>query len=80
MPCSRVETNATPKPTPIVRPSTAPKTEITTDSGRTMRRNCHRVMPTARSRPISLVRSITDSASVLTMPSTAMTSDRASSE
>ncbi len=47
-----------------------------TDSHRTDRRSCRRVIPTARSIPISCVRSWTDSASVFTMPSTAMASER----
>ena len=45
---------------------------MATDSQRTMARSWRRVIPTARSNPTSRVRSITESASVLTMPSTAM--------
>jgi hypothetical protein len=52
---------------------------MTTASSRTIRRTCRFAMPTARSSPISRVRSNTDSASVLTMPSHAMTSDSTSS-
>ena len=45
---------------------------MATDSSRTIRRSCRRLSPTARSRPTSRVRSITDSASVLVMPRIAM--------
>ena len=51
-----------------------PMSAMTTDSPRTMRRIWRRVMPTARSSPSSRVRSYTDSASVLMMPSMAMIS------
>ena len=43
------------------------------DSSRTMVRSCFRLRPTARNRPTSRVRSMTDRARVLTMPSTAIT-------
>ena len=43
------------------------------DSQRTVDRTCDRLMPTARSRPSSRVRSKIDSAKVLAMPSRAMT-------
>ena len=58
---------------PSTAPAPAPISEMTTDSQRTIARTCARVMPTARSRPSSRVRSKTDSARVLTMPSRAMT-------
>ena len=61
-----------PNTTPMAMPSRPPKTAITTDSSRIMRRVWRRLVPTARSRPISRVRSITDSARVLMMPSAAM--------
>ena len=61
-----------PKTIPRPTPSTAPRTAIAIDSSLTMRRSCGRDNPTARKRPISRVRSSTDKASVLTMPSTAM--------
>ena len=48
------------------------------DSERMQRRNCRRVVPTARSSPISLVRSYTESASVLAIPIRAMMIARAS--
>ena len=60
-------------------PSTAPSTAITTDSSRIISRSCRRLTPIARSSPISRVRSMTESASVLTMPSTAMTTAKTSS-
>jgi hypothetical protein len=49
------------------------------DSSRTIVRSFRRLRPTARSVPTSRVRSMTDNASVLTMPSTAMTIARPSS-
>ena len=61
-------TRARPSPVPTTMPITAPNTEIITDSERTMDRIWRRFMPTARSSPISLVRSNTDSISVLTIP------------
>ena len=54
-------------------PPTAPNRAMTTDSHRTIDRTCARVSPTARSRPISRVRSWIDSDSVLAMPMRAMT-------
>ena len=54
-------------------PTTAPNTDTITASHRTVRRNCRRVIPTARSSPISRVRSKTDSASVIAMPMMAIT-------
>ena len=51
---------------------------VITDSARTIRRTCRRHMPTARSMPSSRVRSCTDSASVLTIPSSATMTDSAS--
>ena len=55
-------------------PSTVPSIAISTDSQRTDERICARLMPTARSSPISRVRSNTDSANVLAMPNSAITS------
>ena len=52
--------------------------QISTDSVRIIRFTCLRAMPTARSRPSSRVRSITDRASVLMTPSSAMITDRPS--
>lgn len=49
------------------------------DSQRTMLRTWLRVIPMTRSRPISRVRSTTESASVLAMPCTPMMTARASS-
>ena len=49
-----------------------------TDSQRIVPRSWLRVMPTARSRPISWVRSTVESASVLPMPRSAMTIARPS--
>src|SRR5215218_1028492 len=68
----------TAKTTPSTSPSTAPISAVITDSARTMRRTWRRLMPTARSRPSSRVRSWTASASVLTIPSSATMTDRAS--
>ncbi len=64
--------SASPMPIPSAAPLMAPISEITTDSQRTMARTWLRVMPTARSRPSSRVRSKTESARVLTMPSRAI--------
>ena len=50
-----------------------------TASDRTIDRSWLRAMPTARSRPSSRVRSWIDRARVFTIPSRAMTTDRASS-
>ena len=49
-----------------------------TDSHRTAERTWERDIPTARSNPISRVRSCTDSASVFAMPMTAITIARKS--
>ena len=48
---------------------TAPISEISTLSWKIARRTCQRDEPSARSTPISRVRSITDIERVLTMPS-----------
>ncbi len=48
---------------------------MSTDSVRIIRLTCLRAIPTARSRPSSRVRSITDSASVLITPRSAMRTD-----
>ena len=49
-----------------------PSNEMMIDSQRMASRSCLRVMPTARSNPISWVRSTVDSARVLAMPTRAM--------
>ena len=59
-------------------PMTAPKTDRITDSERIMARIWRRRMPTARSSPISWVRSKTESIRVLTMPIRAMSTASAS--
>ena len=79
MPCAAAAfTIAQPKPRPISVPSVVPSSAISTDSHRTVDRTCDRLMPTARSRPNSRVRSNTDSASVLAMPNSAITNAIAS--
>src|SRR3954453_17050418 len=57
-----------PRKRPTAAPSVAPIRAVTIDSWRTILRVWRRVMPTARSIPISRVRSTTDRASVLTIP------------
>ena len=80
MPCERSEaTSATPSPVPMTMPMIAPKTARITDSERIMARIWRRFIPTARSSPISWVRSNTDSMRVFTMPMRAMTIARPSS-
>ena len=69
---ARADTMAAPRATPTTRPSTAPINDTTTASPRTMRLICRRCMPTARNKPISRVRSMTDRARVLTTPIRAM--------
>ena len=64
---------------PSTMPSSAPIAAVITDSARTIRRTWRRDMPTARSSPSSRVRSCTDSASVLTIPSSATITDSESS-
>ncbi len=64
---------------PRAIPSTRPSTATTTASPRIMARTCRRPIPIERSRPISLVRSITDRAMVLTTPNEAMRTLKASS-
>ena len=71
-------TIAQPKNTPMPSPSAVPNRAMITDSQRTDDRTCARLMPTARSRPSSRFRSWIDSASVLAMPSRAMTTARPS--
>ena len=58
---------------PTTMPTTAPNVDTMIASQRTVRRVWRLFMPTARIRPISLVRSNTPRASVIEMPSTAMT-------
>ena len=74
----RAETRATPMLVPISMPMRAPKTDKITDSDRTMARTWCRFMPTARNKPISRVRSNTDSMSVLTTPMSATSTASAS--
>ena len=74
-----VDTRAAPSATPRASPRIAPRTDTTTASPRIMRRTCRRCMPTDRTRPISLVRSSTESARVLITPTMAMMIERATS-
>ena len=74
----RPRTRVTPTCMPTATPSTPPITAMITDSHRIMARSWRRDIPTARARPSSRVRSTIDSASVLTMPSTAMSTARPS--
>jgi hypothetical protein len=76
--CLREETSARPIPMPTTIPMIAPKMARMTASDLIMVRTWRRRMPTARSRPISRVRSKTDSMSVLTIPISAMSTARAS--
>ena len=66
-------TAALPRPVPRTRPTRTASAATTSASVRTMARSWRRVMPTARSSPISRVRSSMDSARVLAMPIVAMT-------
>ena len=70
---------STPNTTPMATPRAAPSSEITIDSSRIIRRSWDRLSPIARSRPTSRVRSMIESARVLTMPRTAMISASPSS-
>jgi hypothetical protein len=63
---------------PMSRPRQVPNRAMITDSQRTIARTCRRAMPIARSRPSSRVRSKTDRASVLAMPSRAIRTARPS--
>ena len=72
------QANAIPSPVPTMMPMMAPKTERMTDSERIIPRICRRFMPTARSSPISCVRSNTESMRVLTIPIRAMITARRS--
>src|SRR4051812_17694334 len=65
--------------TPSTVPRTAPMPAVITDSQVTTQRTWLLLMPTARSIPSSRVRSWIESASVLTMPSSATITDSASS-
>jgi len=80
-PEDRAPASASPQPRkpPRASPPTVPNAATSTDSSRTMDRSWARVWPTARSRPISRVRSNTDSIRVLTMPMSAMMMASASS-
>ena len=69
MPCCFSDAaKATPRAVPTTTPMMAPKRERMTDSDRIMARTWRRLIPTARRRPISWVRSNTDSMRVLTIP------------
>ncbi len=70
---------ASPSPVPTTIPITPPNSAMITDSERIIRLTCRRFIPTARSSPISCVRSNTDSISVLTIPISAITTASASS-
>jgi hypothetical protein len=72
-------TSAQPKNTPTSRPRSVPCEAMITDSKRIVVRSWRRVIPTARITPSSRVRSKIDRASVLPMPSSAMTIARARS-
>ena len=61
----------------MMTPMTAPNRAMITASDRIIVRTWRRFIPTARSRPISWVRSNTDSIRVLTIPIRAMTTARA---
>ena len=76
--CFNDAANAVPSAVPTTMPMMAPKRARITDSERIMARTCRRFIPTARSRPISWVRSNTDSIRVFTMPMRAMSTARAS--
>ena len=76
--CFSDETSAMPMPVPMTIPMMAPKMARMTASDRIIVRTWRRFMPTARSRPISRVRSNTESMSVFTIPISAMSTARAS--
>ena len=63
---------------PRTMPIAAPIRAVITLSWRIIRRTCRRVMPIARSIPISRVRSKTVSTSVFTIPNRLTTTDNAS--
>ena len=65
-------------PVPMMIPMMAPKIARMTASDRIIVRTWRRRMPTARSRPISRVRSNTESMRVFTIPISAMSTARAS--
>ena len=65
-------TNAQLTNRPMPRPMKVPRIDISTASQRTVERSCDRLMPTARNRPSSRVRSWMDNASVLAIPIIAM--------
>ena len=80
MPCCFNEAEkALPRAVPMTTPISAPNSERITASDRIMARICLRFIPTARRRPISWVRSNTDSISVFTMPMRAMSTASAKS-
>ena len=74
MPLGRDPAAIDPATSPVTTPTTPPKTATMTPSSRMAARICRLPMPTARSSPISRVRSNTDRAMVLEKPITAITS------
>ena len=70
--CFSAAAKAAPSAVPTMMPMMAPKMARITDSDRIMARNCRRFIPTALSKPISWVRSKTESIKVFTMPMRAM--------
>ena len=75
---SRAASSA-PNAIPSRIPRTEPMSAVITLSWRIIRRTWRRLVPTARSMPISRVRSNTESTSVLTIPKRLTTIDSASS-
>jgi len=79
MPCDRSDpTSASPISVPTTMPMTAPNSDKITASDRIIALTCGRRIPTARSSPISRVRSSTESISVFTIPMSAMSTASAS--
>ena len=68
-----------PRPEPTRIPRIAPNTEVRSASQRIVERIWRRVAPTARSRPISRVRSMTERMSVFMTPRPAMSTEAMSS-
>ncbi len=63
-----------PRPSPTASPSSPPAVETSTASARNASRTCRRPAPTAFSRPISRVRSVTDTSITFMMPTPATAS------
>ena len=76
--CEMAKTSDQPRNIPSASPITAPKAPTSAASQRTMPRTCGRDIPTARSRPISRVRSTIDRLTVLAMPMSAISTASAS--